>query len=62
MMAIDGALQHTTIERLKRTWAHVTEKDKHVLKALKAFTNPAFNYQSYRNVQNNTRGFCIPYM
>eukprot|EP01134_Creolimax_fragrantissima_P002136 CFRG2136T1 len=62
MMAIDGALQHTAVERLYRTLHELSDKKKQALQELKTFTSPLMNYKKYREVQSNQNGFCIPYI
>ncbi len=61
-MAVVGALQHTPIERLKKSMSLINEKDHVLLKSICEFTCPSRNYFTYRNVQRNVNGFCIPYI
>ncbi|XP_063902338.1 RAS guanyl-releasing protein 1-like [Zophobas morio] len=62
MMAIDGALQHTTVERLKLTFTYLSEKDRKLLEDLRNFTSASHNFRNYREVQRSRNGFCIPYI
>ena len=62
MMAIVCSLTQSTIQRLKRTWEHVSNKTKLRLEKLKIFINHDRNYASLRQTFQNQSPPCIPWV
>ena len=62
LMAIVCSLTQSTIQRLKRTWEHVSNKTKLRLEKLKNFINHDRNYASLRQTFQNQSPPCIPWV
>ncbi|KAI8802580.1 ras guanine nucleotide exchange factor domain-containing protein [Cladochytrium replicatum] len=62
LMAIQSALNSSTIARLKRTWDAVGSKSKTVFERLRKATDHNQNYADYRSFLRNSAPPCLPFL
>ena len=60
MSAIITALSSVVITRLHLTWSHVGRKTN--LDALLKYNDPSGGFAAYRNVQQQVKGPCVPFV
>ncbi|XP_071504623.1 ras guanyl-releasing protein 3-like [Diadema antillarum] len=60
LMAVVGGLSHSSLARLRQTYAHVSSETQKVISEMTELLSSASNFSNYRKAFQEARGFKIP--
>ena len=61
LMAIVAGLNHSSVQRLKKTWEALSSRSHTILKEVETLMTPAGNYAAYRDIEKRKYPYFIPF-